>query len=48
MNFQNAGYVSLLVPVMPRSAFYGTFSPAPVLLHPNIPASVTPSPTPSR
>jgi hypothetical protein len=47
MNFQNAGHVSLLVPVMPRSAFYGTFSPAPLLLHPNIPVSPTPSPTTS-
>jgi copper(I)-binding protein len=46
MTFQNAGHTSLLVPVMPRAAFYGTFSPAPlVLLHPNIPASPTPSPT---
>jgi copper(I)-binding protein len=48
MNFQNAGHVSLLVPVMPRAAFYGTFSPAPLLLHPNIPASATPSPAASR
>ena len=48
MNFQNAGHVSLLVPVMPRAAFYGTFSPAPLLLHPNIPATPTPSPTTSR
>jgi len=48
MNFQNAGHVSLLVPVMPRAAFYGTFSPAPLLLHPNIPASPIPSPTTSR
>lgn len=46
MTFRNAGHTSLLVPVMPRSAFYGTFSPAPLLLHPNIPA--TPSPTASR
>ena len=47
MNFQNAGHVSLLVPVMPRAASYGTFSPAPVILHPNIPVSPTPSPTAS-
>jgi len=47
MNFQNAGHVSLLVPVMPRATFYTTFSPAPVLLHPNVPASPTPSPTAS-
>jgi copper(I)-binding protein len=47
MNFQNAGHVSLLVPVMPRATFYTTFSPTPVLLRPNIPASPTPSPTAS-
>ena len=47
MNFQNAGHVSLLVPVMPRAAWYGTFSPAPVILHPNIPVPSTPSPTAS-
>jgi hypothetical protein len=47
MTFQNAGHVSLLVPVMPRAAFYATFSPAPLFLHPNIPASPTPSPTAS-
>jgi copper(I)-binding protein len=47
MTFQNAGHVSLLVPVMPRAAFYGTFSPAPVILHPNIPVPSTPSPTAS-
>ena len=48
MDFQNAGHVSLLVPVMPRAAFYGTFSPAPLVLHPNIPVSPVPSPTASR
>ena len=48
MNFQNAGHVSLLVPVMPRAAWYGTFSPAPVILHPNIPVSPVPSPTASQ
>jgi len=47
MTFQNAGHKSLLVPVMPRAAFYGTFSPAPVILHPNIPVPSTPSPTAS-
>jgi hypothetical protein len=47
MDFQNAGHVSLLVPVMPRATFYTTFSPAPVLLRPNIPVSPTPSPTAS-
>jgi len=47
VTFQNAGHKSLLVPVMPRAAFYATFSPAPVVMHPNIPASPTPSPTAS-
>ena len=48
MNFQNAGHVSLLVPVMPQAAFYGTFSPAPLILRPSITVSPTPSPTASR
>jgi len=34
MEFQNAGFVSLRVPVMPRAGAYGTYSPAPLLLHP--------------
>ena len=29
LDFQSAGHVTLLVPVMPRAAFYSTFSPAP-------------------
>lgn len=29
LNFQNAGSVTLHVPVMPRSAYYATYSPAP-------------------
>ncbi len=51
MEFQNAGHVSLMVPVMPRTASYGTYSPAPLFLHPKVtPSPVlpsTPSPTPS-
>jgi copper(I)-binding protein len=51
MEFQNAGHVSLLVPVMPRTAAYGTFSPAPLFLHPNVTPSpvlpATPSATPA-
>jgi hypothetical protein len=47
MNFQNAGHVSLLVPVMPRAASYATYSPAPLFLHPNVPALPTPSPAAS-
>jgi copper(I)-binding protein len=39
--FQNAGFVSMKVPVMPRTASYGTFSPAPLILRPH------PTPTPS-
>jgi copper(I)-binding protein len=51
--FQNAGYVSMRVPVMPRTESYGTFSPAPLFLRPSssvtpaVPASASPSPTPT-
>jgi copper(I)-binding protein len=38
LNFQNAGSVTLQVPVMPKSQYYGSFSPAPV----------TPTATPTR
>jgi copper(I)-binding protein len=47
MSFANAGYVSLLVPVMPRSAYYGTYSPAPLFLHPSVTPSPLVSPSPS-
>jgi hypothetical protein len=51
MLFQNAGFVTLKVPVMPRTESYGTFSPAPVILRPRVtPAPLTPgapSPTPT-
>ncbi len=51
MEFQNAGHVSLLVPVMPRAGSYATFSPAPLFLHPRVTPSPlvpgTPSPTPT-
>ena len=51
LQFQNAGFVSLRVPVMPRTESYGTFSPAPLFLPPHTtPTPVapgTPSPTPS-
>lgn len=53
LQFQNAGFVSLKVPVMPRTESYGTFSPAPLFLRPSpsatpvVPASGSPSPTPS-
>jgi copper(I)-binding protein len=51
LQFQNAGFVTLKVPVMPRIASYGTFSPAPVILRPRVtPAPLTPgapSPTPT-
>jgi copper(I)-binding protein len=52
MEFQNAGHVSLLVPVMPRTASYGTYSPAPLVLHPKVTPSPlapggTPGPTPT-
>jgi copper(I)-binding protein len=45
LNFQNAGHVTMLVPVMPRAAFYVTFSPAPRPA-PVPTLGVTPSPTP--
>ncbi len=47
MEFQNAGHVSLLVPVMPRAAYYSSYSPAPLFLHPRVTPSplVTPSPS---
>jgi hypothetical protein len=53
LDFQSAGAVTLKVPVMPRSAFYSTFSPAPRLfIRPKttpvaIPTGATPTPTPS-
>lgn len=55
LQFQNAGFVSLKVPVMPRAESYGTFSPAPVLVVPHAtstatptaPVSPSPSPTPT-
>jgi hypothetical protein len=51
LRFQNAGFVSLKVPVMPRTESYGTFSPAPLILRPHtIPTPLapgTPSPTPT-
>jgi hypothetical protein len=51
MDFQSAGHVTLLVPVMPRAAFYATFSPAPRLfLRPTptlTPIGATPAPTPT-
>jgi len=53
LQFQNAGFVSIKVPVMPRTESYGTFSPAPVAVLPSprvtpvVPASGSPSPTPT-
>jgi copper(I)-binding protein len=51
LQFQNAGFVSMRVPVMPRTESYGTFSPAPLFLRPHATATPsapgTPSPTPS-
>ena len=41
LQFQNAGFVSLKVPVMPRTESYGTFSPAPLIVRPH--ATPTPS-----
>lgn len=51
LQFQNAGFVSMRVPVMPRTESYGTFSPAPLFVRPHATATPsapgTPSPTPS-
>jgi copper(I)-binding protein len=46
MEFQSAGHVTLLVPVMPRAAFYATYSPAPRPVLAVRPAA-TPTPIPS-
>jgi copper(I)-binding protein len=46
LNFQNAGHVTMLVPVMPRAAFYVTYSPAPRPVAPPT-AAVTPSAVPT-
>jgi copper(I)-binding protein len=45
LNFQNAGHVTMLVPVMPRAAFYVTYSPAPRPV-PTVHAAGTPTPVP--
>jgi copper(I)-binding protein len=48
LNFQNAGHVTMLVPVMPRAAFYVTYSPAPQLAAtPTATPTATPVPTPA-
>ena len=50
LDFQNAGYVSLRVPVMPRSDSYTTYSPAPLFLTPHAtptPVAPTPAATPT-
>ena len=50
LQFQNAGFVSMKVPVMPRTESYGTFSPAPLIARPApVPSvvPVSPSPTPT-
>jgi hypothetical protein len=49
MQFRSAGYVTLRVPVMPRAAFYSTFSPAPrlVVRPKTTPSPVVTGPTPT-
>ena len=58
LNFANAGSVTLRVPVMPRAAYFSTYSPAPASptaspspaatgKHPKAKATVTPAPSPS-
>ena len=44
LNFQNAGQVTLMVPVMPRTDYYATFSPAPA--NPTATPKATPKVTP--
>jgi hypothetical protein len=48
MDFQSAGPVTLRVPVMPRAAFYATYSPAPRLVAPRrLIGTPTPIPVPT-
>ncbi len=54
LDFQNAGSATLLVPVMPRAAYFSTYSPAPVSPSPSATprhhgkrARATPSPAPA-
>jgi copper(I)-binding protein len=49
MSFQNAGSVTLSVPVMPQAGFYSTYSPPPFSpsATPLPSSSLTPSPTPT-
>lgn len=55
MTFQNAGSVTLDVPVMPRARYFTTFAPAPApsatstkpTSKPTAPASATPTPSPT-
>jgi hypothetical protein len=58
MNFENAGSVTLSVPVMPRAQYYSTFTPAPTptpkqtgkgkrTAHATATADATPTPSPS-
>jgi copper(I)-binding protein len=46
LDFQNAGSVTLSVPVMPRAEFYATYSPPPAVPSPS-PTSATPGPSSS-
>jgi copper(I)-binding protein len=55
LNFQQAGTITLEVPVVPRSGYYGTYSPAPAAPTPSatpLPGKSTPTPgattTPAR
>jgi copper(I)-binding protein len=47
LNFQNAGRVTLTVPVMPRTDYYATFSPAPAVptATPKVSQTATATPT---
>ncbi len=48
MTFQNAGSVTLLVPVVPRASYYATFLPPPARRRPPRGASTRPCPDAQR
>jgi hypothetical protein len=47
LRFLRAGNVVMVVPVMPRSQWFSTFSPAPLLVRPSPSPTGTASPSPS-
>ena len=47
LHFLRAGFVAMVVPVMPRAQWFSTFSPAPPLVRPSPSPTGTASPSPS-